>query len=362
MKKTFLTTLFILSYMICFGQNYIIKSDGVESVVADYAKEIIDKNIIVKAGYEYELILSQDGDALTISYVVNPNNIIGKEYTNDLWNEIEQTIKRALNAMNKQIDDLVLAQKHELKEKEYVIIEKKEDDVTNDFENEKSVSEEKSNFFKSKYEQVKQHINKIQENNQIDKVNQQNFYNGMKVYNQEEVIAGMATIGSLMQFPDGSKGVIYYLKDGHGLAVSLDQTKLRWQDVDDEDDCYDIPELENTNKFDKQCAIGQGEIETYEIMSYKDFPAAYWCVSHGEGWYLPSVGELYQLLYVSNARNAKSGLISVVLTTYGGAPFTGWYWCSSEENAVNAYNISASGSVATEAKNEKIYVRAIRQF
>ena len=133
MKKAFLTSILLLFWMIGFSQNYKVNVDNVETVVADYAKEIIDKNIIVKAGYEYELILSQDGDALTISYVVNPNNITGKEYTNDLWNEIEQTIKRALNAMNKQIDDLVFAQKHELKEKEYVIIEKKDVDEPNKY-------------------------------------------------------------------------------------------------------------------------------------------------------------------------------------------------------------------------------------
>ena len=125
MKKAFLTSILLLFWMIGFSQNYKVNVDNVETVVADYAKEIIDKNIIVKAGYEYELILSQDGDALTISYVVNPNNITGKEYTNDLWNEIEQTIKRALNAMNKQIDDLVLAQKQ--KAKEQTVNDKKKD-------------------------------------------------------------------------------------------------------------------------------------------------------------------------------------------------------------------------------------------
>ena len=112
MKKTFLITLFVLFCTICFGQSYTIKSDGVEFVVADYAKEIIEKNISVKSGYNYEFELLQDGDSFAVSYIVNPGNLTGRESTDDLWNEIEQTIMRAMNAMNKQISNTPIIQEN----------------------------------------------------------------------------------------------------------------------------------------------------------------------------------------------------------------------------------------------------------
>lgn len=117
MKKILITTMMNLFCIICFGQNYTIKSEGVEDVVANYAKEIIDENISIKSGYEYEFTLLQDGSTFTISYLVNPNNITGQEQTNDLWSEIEQTIKRALNAIDSQIEDIAITQKKEEKQK-----------------------------------------------------------------------------------------------------------------------------------------------------------------------------------------------------------------------------------------------------
>ena len=117
MKKILITTMMNLFCIICFGQNYTIKSEGVEDVVANYAKVIIDENISIKSGYEYEFTLLQDRSTFTISYLVNPNNITGQEQTNDLWSEIEQTIKRALNAIDSQIEDIAITQKKEEKQK-----------------------------------------------------------------------------------------------------------------------------------------------------------------------------------------------------------------------------------------------------
>lgn len=372
MKKGTLTILFVFFCITCIGQNYLIESDGVEDVITNYAKEIIDKNINVRSGYEYKFTLKQNGDALTISYAVNPNNIIGEESTDDLWNEIEQLIKRTLDAVDIRIDNVLLAQKEAERQKELELAKKNE---TVEIKPDNAAKAEKTsvekiddksedNFFKKQYEQVKSNIEERQDDKQTDRINQQNFYNGMKVYSIEEVRNGIATIGSLMQFADGSKGVIYFLDDqGHGLAVSLEQTRLKWEDVDDEEDCRDLPALVNMSRFDRQCVIGLGAEETSEIVAYQGYPAANWCVSRGNGWYLPSIGELYQLLVVANAEKGKNGFISVILTTCGGTPLDGnWYWSSTEENAENIYNISAYGRIATEIKCEKVYVRAVRQF
>lgn len=349
MKKTFLATILIFFSTICFGQNYTIKSDGVDSYIADYAKGILDDNIKVKTGYSYEFTFVQEGDSFTISYMVNPGNITGKESTNDLWNDIEHVIKRAVNSMNRQIESQVVVQ-DDLK----VIT----DSDTN------SDDQSKDNFVNRTYERVVNKIEDRQQANQMDKTNQNIFYNGMKVYTVSEVSSGIATIGSLMQFPDGSRGVIFYLDgQGHGLAVSLEQNRLKWEDVDDEEDCRDLSGLKNMSKFDRQCIMGLGAEETAKIIEYRGYPAANWCVSRGTGWYLPSVGELYQLLVVANGENGKDGFISVILSACGGTPLDGnWYWSSTEENAENVYNITPSGRIATEIKCEKVYTRPIRSF
>ena len=365
MKKTFLTTLYVLLCTICFGQSYTIKSDGVEFVVADYAKEIIEKNISVKSGYNYEFELLQDGDSFAVSYIVNPGNLTGRESTDDLWNEIEQTIMRALNAMNKQINNVIQVQKQTAKQKEETETIAKQEIVKEEPENVTTSDEEKpkDNFFKKQYE-IKTGIENKYQNNQIDRTNQSVFLNGMKVYSLNEVREGMASIGSLMQFPDGSIGVIYYFDaQGHGLAVSLEQTRLKWENVDDEEYCKDITSLNNMTRFDRQCVIGLGAEETFKIIEFQGYPAAKWCVNRGSGWYLPSVGELYQLLVVANGENGEEGFISIILKACGGIPLNGsWYWSSTEENSENAYNISSSGRIATEIKCEKVYTRAVRQF
>ena len=176
MKKRFLTTLFVLFGTICFGQNYAIKSEGVESVVADYAKEIIDKNIIVKTGYEYELVLSQNGDSFSVSYVVNPGNMAGQESTDDLWNEIEQTITRALNAMNKQIDNAIMAQKQaeNQKSKKQTVVEKKEDKAAEIKEekivenNDEDAAEEIVKYSENNVEPQKKSANDKKQTNKIN--------------------------------------------------------------------------------------------------------------------------------------------------------------------------------------------------
>ena len=110
-------------------------------------------------------------------------------------------------------------------------------------------------------------------------------------------------------------------------------------------------------------------------------PAAEWCVRHGEGWYLPSGGELWNLLMVANylpqdenqksffkrmfnKKNYSDGFISIMLQAVGGHPLTddNWYWTSSEEGQGEAYNIYISGRNGTADKFDELSVRAVRYF
>ncbi|MBR6775637.1 MAG: hypothetical protein IKM23_08015 [Bacteroidales bacterium] len=376
MKKIFLTILLVLLYtIISFAQNVsVVRSEGVNVNIADYASELINKNISPKMGYNYEFILTQNGDAFSISYNVSPNDIVGEETTDNLWNDIEKTIERALNAIDNQMKnkELLLVQKAQ-EEKMVKEIEIVKEEIPQ--QDEVVAESEKENFFtkvKDKYDdvviQIQDMVTERKQDVVVDDANKTFFYDGIKVYSIDDVKSGITSVGSLVQFSDGTYGVIYYL-DGHGsgLAVSLHQTKSKWQNVKDKKDCIDIPLLENVKSFNRQCIVGKGASETSEIVKMQGFVAANWCVARGEGWYLPSVGELYQLLVVANGGNGRNGLISIIMQMFGGEPLGGnafgggWYWSSTEENAENAYNISASGGrIATEAKCEEIFVRSVR--
>lgn len=198
-------------------------------------------------------------------------------------------------------------------------------------------------------------------------------------------------IGELKVFPDGSKGVVFYLtNDGHGLVVSLDANTLKWENTSRSKDCHDIPALSNENGT-PYLVFNQGLKYTNEIIQFlgrTQAPAAAWCADHGEGWYLPSAGELWYLLVQANRSadikdtETKGGPISqaiqranaVELTTVngpisqaliqaGGKPLiSDWYWSSTENSKSEAINVSASGSISSEDKNESILVRAVKAF
>ncbi len=142
-------------------------------------------------------------------------------------------------------------------------------------------------------------------------------------------------IGELKVFPDGSRGIVFYIAgDGHGIAVSLQETKAQW-DISRKRDIIDIPEIPNlSNAHADASALGEGAYYTSSILrhlpSYQ-CPAAAWCVSLGEGWYLPSAPELLYLFQIANGKLKQKGPISQALMQNGGVVLDGgWYWTSSE--------------------------------
>lgn len=174
-------------------------------------------------------------------------------------------------------------------------------------------------------------------------------------------------VGALHTFPDGSKGIIFYVnEDGHGIAVSLQETKAQW-DISRKRDIIDIPEIPNlSNAHADASALGEGAYYTSSILrhlpSYQ-CPAAAWCVSLGESWYLPSAPELLYLFQIANGKLEQKGPISQALMQNGGVVLDGgWYWTSSESERTEVFNITDGGSCATENKDEKNAVRAFRAF
>jgi hypothetical protein len=177
-------------------------------------------------------------------------------------------------------------------------------------------------------------------------------------------------IGDLIEFPDKTFGVVFYLNQqtGDGLACSMDEIETPWQTARDAEDCVNIYKLLDKGSYGEFCIPGAGLEQTrfiLEQLGMTNAPAAAWCAMHGEGWYLPSAAELYQMLFVANASGGDSGPLSSAIKRNGGQAIEyKYYWSSCEEDAEHAFNLCTipKKKKRSENKNEDQGVRAVRQF
>ena len=170
-------------------------------------------------------------------------------------------------------------------------------------------------------------------------------------------------LGDLYTFEDGSKGIVFYVDEGgHGLVVSLQQEKRRWDDETNFVYCQDIVNITNEKKVSLNMIVGLGKNNTsyiIEQLGKNKALAAKYSRDEGVEWYLPSAGELFQLI----ARANLYGEIDESLINNNGKKIKGWYWTSSEYNNGEAWRINENGKVKRCSKlATRIYVRAIREF
>lgn len=170
-------------------------------------------------------------------------------------------------------------------------------------------------------------------------------------------------LGDLYTFEDGSKGIVFYVDEGgHGLVVSLQQEKRRWDDETNFVYCQDIVNITNEKKVSLNMIVGLGKNNTSYIIGQlgkNKAPAARYSRDEGVEWYLPSAGELFQLI----ARANLYGEIDESLINNNGKKIKGWYWTSSEYNNGEAWRINENGKVKRCSKlATRIHVRAIREF
>ena len=181
------------------------------------------------------------------------------------------------------------------------------------------------------------------------------------VYDPE--LVGKYEIGAIYEV-NGVKSIIYAIKtDRHGdtyvYVMSLDEEDLQW----------------STEKVWCNCGSEYGHWNTEDMLrngtSPEKYPAAQWCVSHGEGWCMPSSKELQWMWEAItngelNFRATSVAEWNKLLTDNGGEPFCETYYWSSNETSEDLVEVIAfmnDSVVCLDPQKDACYtVRASYRF
>lgn len=340
-----------------WGQNYKVKNINADDAVVGFVEDIVAKNIQADS-HQYEFVLTQHGEAFSIEYNVSPDGIKGVSKTDDVWSELEATVLKAIQNIRAEMTPKATESAKQSARQS----------VQQQPEQQQIVQQQptQQQYQQPVQQQIVQQQPPQQYQNQTQSVssNSSNYNNNMTTqnYGANNYMSGSVSIGGLMRFPDGSQGVVFYLdSQGHGLAVSLDMTTAQWQ-AGKKKDCLNIAQIPDGDG-ENICVVGLGKQYTSTVVSQLGWgkaPAVEWCLRHGDGWYLPSAGELSKLF--STEKETKK-MISASLKQYGGVGLADeWHWSSSENDKDEAINVSSSGWTTSEDKIEILHVRAVRAF
>ena len=154
---------------------------------------------------------------------------------------------------------------------------------------------------------------------------------------------------------DGVRGVVFYVEnDGKsGLIMSMDQTYLQW----------------STENVWANCVSQKGEWNTEDMLKLGEdkYPAAKWCVDHGEGWYMPSSYEMNIMwTAVSDGKHVfDNEFVKLYNDKLDDPILEDYYWSSnelSEDMAEVVVFIDNSVVCLDPSKSRYFHVRAIRKF
>ena len=143
-------------------------------------------------------------------------------------------------------------------------------------------------------------------------------------------IASAYEIGQIYDI-NGAKGVAYAIKTDNqnrtwAYFFSMDEADLQW----------------STENVWCNCVASRGDWNTEDMLrngtSPDMYPAAQWCIAHGDGWFMPSSQELQWMWDAISEGTHRFDNASVVaynklLTDNGGMPFVETYYWSSNETA-----------------------------
>jgi hypothetical protein len=172
---------------------------------------------------------------------------------------------------------------------------------------------------------------------------------------------------------DGIIGIVTVLYDGglHGLVMSLEEACLAWST---------LPRKQTKNTGANNRQDGQANMKAIEKyiaengLSWDDFPAFKWCRDRGEGWFLPSIEELWSAgtMYMGGTRIASNRKMRRYfndnMALAGGAPINGlMFYHSSTEDKDTRFSLyshmnSEPPYIDSGYKADKLFVRAFYKF
>lgn len=172
---------------------------------------------------------------------------------------------------------------------------------------------------------------------------------------------------------NGVKGIVVMTQnDGrNGIVMSVDEVCLAWSTLKRKQ----LKKMGATNSQDGE--QNMAAIERYIAqngLSWKDFPAFEWCRAKGEGWYLPSINEIWSAgtMYMGGSRTAGNRRFRKSfndrLVGAGGTPLSNiMYYHSSTEDKDAKYSLythmnSEAPFIQSGFKADDLFIRAFHKF
>ena len=159
---------------------------------------------------------------------------------------------------------------------------------------------------------------------------------------------------------DGKEGVVFWVDETgkHGKIVSMDQAELQW--------CTDDEHNKELTGIATDSSNGLNNLRSImKIAGWKDkYPAFAWCADHGDGWYLPAIEELKELMLNDEVHSKVNGTLEQKRGSvmYSKGDYK-WYWSSTEENKRCAWFFGMNGGDAgNRNRYGNRYVRAVSAF
>lgn len=187
---------------------------------------------------------------------------------------------------------------------------------------------------------------------------------------EDETIYGIGDIYD----KNGIKGVVIMLTDGgrHGLIMSLDEACLPWCNLHRKKQKKAMGASDRHDGMMNMLAIEKYIAENN--LSWSNFPAFEWCRAKGEGWYLPSINEIWSAgtmflggSRVASNRKARKNFNNNIIVA-GGTPLSGImiYHSSTEDKdaryALYSHMNSEPPYINSGYKADDIFVRAFHKF
>jgi Protein of unknown function (DUF1566) len=185
---------------------------------------------------------------------------------------------------------------------------------------------------------------------------------------QQEDIDPSITLPKIGQFRDN--GVVYWVDASNSSkykVFSLDQGKtMDWATTTAKINA-DYPDILLTTDGRKNVAAMKAYATAKGLDFEATFPAAYFCDSKGDGWYLPAEGELKALYTAYQVPDNKTAIDASLAGQSGAAAFptSNNFWSSTEVKftPTSAYAVSFSnGSSDYYGKGSNIRVRCVKDL